>query len=39
MRTEDIAEALGIAVSSVSGRLKRAREKLRHGLKGVYFDE
>ena len=39
MRTEDIAEALSIAVSSVSGRLKRAREKLRHGLKGVYFDE
>ena len=39
MRTEDIAEVLSIAVSSVSGRLKRAREKLRHGLKGVYFDE
>lgn len=39
MRTEDIAEALGIAISSVSGRLKRAKEKLRRVLKGVYFDE
>ena len=39
MKTEDIAETLGIAVSSVAGRLKRAKEKLRHAMKGVYFDE
>ena len=39
MKTEEIADALGIAVSSVSERLKRAREKLRTALKGVYFNE
>ena len=39
MKTEEIAETLGIAISSVSGRLKRAKEKLHHALKGVYFDE
>ncbi len=39
MRIEDIASVLGISISSVSGRLKRAKEKLRRALKGVYFDE
>ena len=34
MGTEEIAEALGIAQSSVSGRLKRGREKLRKALEG-----
>ena len=36
---EETAETLGIASSSASGRLKRAKEKLRTALKGVYFDE
>lgn len=35
MRIEDIASVLGISISSVSGRLKRAKEKLRRALKGV----
>ena len=39
MKTEEVAEALGIAVSSVAERLKRAKEKLRQSLKGAYFDE
>ena len=39
MTVNEIAEALGIAQSSVSGRLIRAREKLRASLKGVYFHE
>ncbi len=34
MSTEEIAEALGIAQSSVSHRLKRSREKLRKLLEG-----
>ena len=34
MGTEEIAEALGIAQSSVSNRLKRGREKLRRALEG-----
>ena len=34
MGTEEIAEALGIAQSSVSNRLKRGREKLRQALEG-----
>ena len=34
MGTEEIAEALGIAQSAVSGRLKRGREKLRRALEG-----
>lgn len=34
MNTIEIADALGIAQSSVSGRLKRAREKLRAMLEG-----
>ena len=36
---EETAETLGIAVSSVSGRLTRAKKKLHAALKGVYFDE
>ena len=39
MQIQEIAEALGIAPSSVSGRLRRAKEKLRAALKGAYFDE
>ncbi len=39
MTVNEIAEALGISQSSVSGRLKRAREKLRSALKGAYFYE
>ena len=39
MTTEEIADALRIAPSTVSSRLKKAREKLRHAMKGVYFDE
>jgi RNA polymerase sigma-70 factor (ECF subfamily) len=39
MTIEEAAEALGISVSSVAERLKRAKEKLRESLKEVYFDE
>ena len=39
MTTEDIADVLGISLSTVSTRLKKAREKLRLAMKGVYFDE
>ena len=39
MKIEDVALALNISVSSVSGRLKRAKEKLRRALKEAYFDE
>ena len=39
MTTEEIADALRIAPSTVSSRLKKAREKLRHAMKEVYFDE
>ena len=39
MQLDEIAQALSISPSSVSGRLKRARSKLRIALKGVYFDE
>ena len=35
----EVAEALGIAVSSASERLKRAKEKLRYALKEAYFNE
>ena len=37
--TRGIAELLGISQPAVSGRLKRAREKLRHALKGWDLDE
>ena len=39
MQITEIAQALGLAPSSVSGRLRRAKEKLRAALKGAYFDE
>lgn len=39
MTTEKIADTLGVAPSTVSSRLKKAREKLRLAMKGVYFDE
>ncbi|MBQ6594211.1 MAG: sigma-70 family RNA polymerase sigma factor [Clostridia bacterium] len=39
MKMEDIALALNISVSSVSGRLKRAKGKLCGALKEEYFDE
>ena len=39
MKIEDVALALNISISSVSGRLKRAKEKLRRALKEAYFDE
>ena len=35
----EVAEALGIAVSSASERLKRAKETLRCAFKEVYFNE
>ena len=35
----EIAQALSISQSSVSGRLKRAREALRRGMGGVYEEE
>lgn len=39
MDTVEIGEALGIAQSSVSNRLKRGRELLRKALEGRDFDE
>ena len=39
MDTQGIADLLGISQPAVSGRLKRAREKLRHALKGWDLDE
>jgi RNA polymerase sigma-70 factor (ECF subfamily) len=39
MDTNEIAETLGIARSSVSGRLQRARKKLRDVLEGMEVDE
>lgn len=39
MTVIEIAQALSINHASVSNRLKRAREKLRIALKGVYFNE
>lgn len=39
MGIEEVAETLGIAVSSASERLKRAKEKLRNALKEAYFNE
>ncbi|MEG0996789.1 MAG: sigma-70 family RNA polymerase sigma factor [Clostridia bacterium] len=35
----EIAEALGINHSSVSNRIKRAKEKLRNALSGAYFND
>ena len=34
MSLREISEVLGIAASTISTRLKKAREKLRHELKG-----
>lgn len=39
MQMDEVAQALGLSVSAVSGRLKRARTKLRATLKGVILDE
>ncbi len=39
MDTCGIADLLGISQPAVSGRLKRARDKLRHALKGWDLDE
>lgn len=39
MKIEEVADALGIGISSASERLKRAKEKLRTALKEVYFNE
>ena len=39
MDTNEIAQTLGIARSSVSGRLQRARKKLREILEGTDSDE
>ena len=39
MKISDISQALGLSVSSVTSRLKRAKDKLREQLKGWYFDE
>ena len=39
MNTMDIADSLGISQSSVSGRLKRARDKIRHELERRGFHE
>ena len=39
MKIEEVADALGIGISSASERLKRAKEKLRTALKEVHFNE
>ncbi|MDO4355276.1 MAG: RNA polymerase sigma factor [Clostridia bacterium] len=39
MRVEEIAETLEVPRSTVSSRLKRAKDKLREQLEGWYFDE
>lgn len=39
MTVYEIAEALGIDHSSVSSRMKKAKEKLRNAMKGAYFNE
>ena len=39
MKVNEVAEALGISQSSVSGRLKRGREKLKAMMEGSEFDE
>ena len=39
MKIEEVADVLGIGISSASERLKRAKEKLRIALKEVYFNE
>ncbi|MEG0048532.1 MAG: sigma-70 family RNA polymerase sigma factor [Clostridia bacterium] len=39
MNVYEIAEALGIDHSSVSNRMKRAKDQLRIAMKGAYFNE
>ncbi len=39
MNTKEVADSLGIRQSSVSGRLKRARERLRNLLEGRDIDD
>jgi RNA polymerase sigma-70 factor (ECF subfamily) len=39
MNVNEIADALNISHSSVSGRLKRGREKLKNMLEGRELDE
>ena len=39
MKVKDIADALGISQSSVSGRLKRGRERMRNLMEGRELDE
>lgn len=39
LTVQEVAQALGIKHSSVSNRLKRAREKLCETMKGEYFNE
>lgn len=39
MTVYEMAESLGINHSSVSNRLKRAKEKLRNAMKGEYFND
>lgn len=39
LSVQEIAQALGITHSSVSNRMKRARDKLREAMKGEYFYE
>lgn len=39
LKTHEIADILGIAESTVSVRLRRARERLKSKLKGWYYDE
>ena len=39
MKVNDIADALNISHSSVSGRLVRGRERLKNMLEGREFDE
>ena len=39
LNVNEVAEALGISQSSVSGRLKRGREKLKAMMEGSEFDE
>ena len=39
LKVQEIAEALGLSQSSVSGRLKRGRDRLRDYLEGSEQDE
>ena len=39
LKAREIAEILGVDVSTVTARLSRARKQLREALKGWYYDE